>query len=141
MTVTARSTKNYQIEINAGSHQFISDEPIGIGDDAGPGPFQLLLSSLASCTIITVQMYAQRKNWPLEAVDGVFDINSVQLMDENGNKTRSSEFVYSLTFYGPLSDEQIKRLGEISERCPVHRALAGKITFSTKVTNLEMKES
>lgn len=137
MAITARSLQNYQVEINAGNHVFIADEPLGIGDDAGPGPFQLLLSALASCTIITVQMYAQRKEWPLESVEGTFDINSEQVVDEQGNKLRNSEFIYSLTFHGPLSEDQIKRLGEIAEHCPVHRALAGKVQFVSRITNMQ----
>jgi len=137
MTVTARSLKNYQVEIDAGSHHFISDEPAGIGDDAGPSPFDLLLSGLASCTIITLQMYARRKNWPLEKVEAELDIRSAELRDVDGIKRRSSHIHISLTFHGPLSTEQISRLSDISTRCPVHLTLMGDIKITHTVSNLE----
>jgi len=63
MNVIARYKKNLQVEITAGVHQFLADEPMGVGDDAGPNPYELILSALGSCKVITVQMYARRKNW------------------------------------------------------------------------------
>ena len=127
MSITARSRTRYQVEIQAGNHQFISDEPLGVGDDAGPSPFDLLLSSLASCTIITLQMYAGRKQWPLEGVDLRLDIQSVEEVAPDGNKHRSSVIEMDLSFSGNLTQEQIQRLNEIATRCPVHRTLTGDV--------------
>ena len=135
MSVTARSLTNYQVEIRAGSHTFISDEPVGIGDDAGPGPFDLLLGALASCTIITLHMYARRKSWPLERVEMSLDMRSIENVID-GDKVRSSMIDTRLTFHGPLTPEQTKRLEEIAERCPIHRTLRGEIGISTTVSNL-----
>jgi putative redox protein len=137
MAVTARSLENYQVEIRAGTHTFVSDEPIGIGDDAGPSPFNLLLSGLASCTIITLRMYAERKNWPLEGVEASLEIQSSEDRDEQGNKHRTSRIHNRMTFHGPLSDEQIRRLADISTRCPVHLTLLGDISITHSITNLE----
>jgi len=64
MKITAKSSTNVQVRIKTGRHEIIADEPLDVGDDAGPDPYGLLLSSLAACTIMTVQMYARRKNWP-----------------------------------------------------------------------------
>lgn len=125
MSVTAHSLSNYQVQIQAGQHQFVSDEPEGIGDDAGPSPFDLLLSSLASCTIITLHMYARRKNWPLEKVD--MTLNLANAEPPTGNPEATTIIVSELTFHGDLSPEQIKRLEQIAHRCPVHRALIGDI--------------
>jgi putative redox protein len=61
MSVKARSITGYQVEIITGRHKFLSDEPIGIGDDADPNPYDLLLASLEARKVITVQMYARRK--------------------------------------------------------------------------------
>ena len=58
MDVRAYSSTNLQVEIAAGNHRFVSDEPLGVGDDAGPDPYALLLSALAACKVMTVQMYA-----------------------------------------------------------------------------------
>lgn len=143
MAITARSQKNYQVEIQAGRHTFISDEPAGVGDDAGPGPFDLLLSALASCTIITLHMYARRKNWPLERVELSMLMQSEVIPapstgDGSGDtKARRSWIEGQLTFHGALSSEQMKRLEEIASRCPVHRTLRGEIYINFHVQNLQ----
>lgn len=137
MIVKARSLKNLQVEITAGEHLFISDEPPAMGgDDAGPSPFGLLLASLASCTVITLHMYARRKNWLLESVEMEASIRTSEVF-EAGEKTRSSVIETRVYFHGPLTEEQIQRLGEISSRCPVHRALTGDIQIHTTVTNAQ----
>lgn len=135
MTISAHSLTNYQVEINTGTHTLISDEPIGIGDDAGPSPFELLLGSLGSCIVITVEMYARRKNWPLERVDIELGIRSEEYLDSEGVKKRRSTIDTHLQFHGPLSIDQVKRLEEISTRCPVHRALTGEITITHEYSN------
>jgi putative redox protein len=137
MTITARSIKNYQVEITAGNHQFLSDEPLGIGDDAGPNPFELLLAGLASCTIITLQMYAQRKNWPLEQVEMSLDMRSVENLNSEGIKTRSTLIDCRLKLQGDLNQEQIQRLTDIASRCPVHRTLSGDIAITTRLADIE----
>lgn len=137
MSVQARSLKNYQVEIQAGNHRLISDEPIGVGDDAGPNPFDLLLSGLASCTVITLQMYARRKGWPLEGVSMTADLRSAEQIAEDGSKHRSSVIEMDLSFQGDLSPEQIRRLEEIALRCPVHRTLTGDIQIFARVSDPE----
>lgn len=133
MAVIARSLKNYQVEITAGNHTFRSDEPLGVGDDTGPDPFNLVLSGLASCTIITVQMYAQRKKWPLEGMTAQVGMRSEEIIAPDGNKTRTSIIEMRLHFTGPLTVEQHKRLEEIADRCPVHRMLTGQISITSTV--------
>ena len=103
MSVHAQSSTNYQVDISTGKHHFVADEPIGIGDDAGPSPYDLLPSALASCMIITVQMYAQRKNWPLERVEMVCDVDSAEEQLPNGSKKRSANINTQLCFQGDLS--------------------------------------
>lgn len=137
MTILARSLSGYQVEITADHHQWISDEPLGTGDDAGPCPFDLLLSALASCTIITLNMYARRKNWPLEQVELSMDISRTETQAQDGRKETSSVIETRLTLHGPLTPEQLKRLQDISTRCPVHRTITGDIQIHSTVSNIQ----
>ena len=137
MTVKARSGTNVQVKITAGKHQFIADEPLGIGDDVGPDPYSLLLSSLGACTIMTVQMYAQRKNWPLEGVEINLTTHKIHAKDcedcESDDNARVDIIERQLSFRGDLSPEQIERLAVIASKCPVHRTLTSETKIRTEV--------
>jgi len=137
MIVTAKSLTNYQVQIEVGRHEFIADEPLEIGDDQGPDPYSLLLSSLAACTIMTVQMYARRKDWPLEGVKMRLSTRKVHAKDCKAcrsDPTAKVDFIEGkIKFEGDLSDSQVKRLGEIAGKCPVHRTLTSETIISTEV--------
>ena len=137
MSIQARSVAGYQVEITAGKHKFLSDEPIGVCDDTGPNPYDLLLASLASCKIITVQMYARRKSWPLEGVDVVLSTQKIHARDCEDCETRVDAYVdiieTEVTFRGDLSAEQRERLSQIIDRCPVHRTLTSETKIRSKV--------
>jgi putative redox protein len=131
--VVARSKTGWQIEIEAGNHRWLADEPLGVGDDAGPNPYDLLLGALAACTLMTVQMYARRKEWPLEGVTIRLDHNRVHADDcgdcETEGKGRVDIIEGAVEFFGPLDEEQLARLNQIAHRCPVHKTL----TSETKI--------
>ena len=137
MTVIARSSTNFQVEISAGRHQFVADEPIGTGDDAGPNPYDLLLSALGACTVITLEMYAQRKHWPLSGVEVSLHTYKVHARDcdecASDPESRVDIIERSITLQGELTPEQIARLIEVADRCPVHRTLTGEIKIKTSV--------
>jgi len=137
MSVTARSLSNYQVEISAGRHRLISDEPPPQGDDAGPNPFDLLLGGLGSCVVITLQMYARRKQWPLEGVEIELESYTLPAAECPGCKSEPGKLVTiiekRLTFQGALSPEQIQRLREIADKCPVHKTLIGEIQIRTSL--------
>lgn len=103
--------------------QLTADEPLALGgEDRGPTPTELVLAGLGSCKAITMQMYAERKGWPLDRV-------SVSV--ESQTVGRQTTIVAHLTLEGELSDEQRDRLREIGDRCPVHRLLAGTVDIQT----------
>ena len=138
MAVIARSSKNVQIEITVGRHRFVADEPLGVGDDAGPDPYALLLSALGACTVMTLQMYARRKNWPLTGVEVSLNTYKVHARDcedcESNPDARVDIIERQITLRSDLTAEQVARLTEIADRCPVHRTLAGEIKIRTMVS-------
>ncbi len=140
MIITAKSATNVQVKIQAGRHEFIADEPLGIGDDVGPDPYSLLLSSLAACTIMTVQMYARRKNWPLEGVELSLSTHKVHAKDcdecESSPNAKVDIIERQISFKGDLTSEQIDRLKDISSMCPVHRTLTSETVIRTEVVSI-----
>ena len=137
MTVKAKSLTGYQVEIEAGRHKILADEPVGVGDDAGPTPYELLLSSLAACKIMTVQMYAERKGWSLDSVEMSLDIDKSHARDCEDCESDPSALVdiirTEVKFKGDLSEAQIDRLAEIADRCPVHRTLLSETKIRSAV--------
>ena len=137
MKITARSSTNVQVEIKAGRHEFIADEPLDIGDDAGPDPYSLLLGALAACTIMTVKMYASRKNWLLEDVEVSLSTQKVHAKDcedcESDPNARVDIIERQISFIGDLTSEQIDRLADIAGKCPVHRTLTSETVIRTEV--------
>jgi putative redox protein len=136
-SVTVRTLPDYTYSQIAtdGRHALVSDEPSAAGgDDLGPNPYELLLASLGACTSITLQMYAERKQWPLYEVgvalthDKVHAADCAECTDEEraaaGPEGRIDVIRLELSFRGDLTAEQTQRLLEIAERCPVHRTLA-----------------
>ena len=137
MAVTCRSGVHYQVQISAGNHAWIADEPLDTGDDLGPSPYDLLLSALGACTVMTVEMYAKRKAWPLDSVEVRLDTHKIYARDCEDCLSDPNSKVDVITreihFTGALSEEQIARLTEIADRCPVHRTLTSEIKIRTAV--------
>lgn len=110
----------YRTSLRSANDIFIADEPEGFGGKAtGPAPVDYLCMALASCKAITVRMYANRKKWNLEKVD-------VKVSFVKGDQVASglNTFYCSVNLTGGLSDEQLKRILEISKVCPVDRLLS-----------------
>jgi putative redox protein len=127
--VTARRTKpgGFTHEIELGDHRIIADEPTDRGgDDEGASPQQLLAAALASCTAITVEMYAKRKEWEIASVE-------VECEYEPPERGSPTKFKLTLRLPNDLSQEQVERLGAIAAKCPVHRTLAGETMFEERI--------
>jgi uncharacterized OsmC-like protein len=120
-----------------GRHTLQADEPRAAGGgDAGPGPYELLLMALGSCTSMTVHLYAARKKWPLEQVVVRLrhaKVHAEDCADCEKPTAKIDRIDKSLEFIGPLDDAQRSRLVEIADQCPVHRTLTSKIDIRTAV--------
>jgi putative redox protein len=120
-------TGKYQCTIEWRKGKFVSDEPIASGgNDSGPDPYTLLLSSLASCTLITLRMYADRKGWDLNEI--AINVNLYQETRENKITTIIDS---ELIFPASVSAEQKFRLLEIAKHCPVSKILENDIRVHT----------
>jgi putative redox protein len=126
----------YRTDMIAGGHALISDEPESVGGtDQGPAPYDLLLSALGACTAMTLRMYADRKEWPLESVTVRLDHSRKHAKDDEACedpecKLDRIERVVSVT--GDLDGEQRERLLEIADKCPVHKTLHAGVRTETR---------
>jgi putative redox protein len=129
----------FKTTLTAGEHELIADEPESVegGQDQGPDPYDYLLMSLGSCTVMTVKMYARRKEWPLEDVYLELKHNKRHNEDcENCEEKESKIDVIEkeLIIEGDLSDEQLDKLLDISKKCPVHRTLLSDIQIESSIS-------
>ena len=134
VVVTSQSNLRNEVSYGAG-HSFITDEPISAGgEDAGPDPYTLLLAALGSCISMTLQLYARRKQWPLERVTVRLRQKRIHAKDCDECTHGKDDYIHrierSVTLTGPLSDEQRARLQEIAHKCPVHKTLSSEIVIT-----------
>ena len=115
--------KKYQCTIEWRNGKFIADEPPAIGgEDAGPDPYTLLLSSLASCKLITLRMYIDRKGWEIDKI-----AISVNLYQETKGEMTTTIIDCDILFLSPVSEEQKLKLSEIAKNCPVSKIMQGDL--------------
>lgn len=120
-------TEKYYTEVVAGENTLITDEPVDKGgQNKGFNPFEILATSLASCTAATLRMYIDRKEWAVEKIN-------VQVELENFPLTKRAVFKRDISFEGTnLDEEQLKRLHTIADACPIHKILTNDIEILTK---------
>ncbi len=127
MKATATRESQFRHVVKVRHHELHADEPTDSGGaDSAPSPQELLAASLASCTAITMEMYAQRKGW---------DIGGVEVACEYTPADRGcvTSFNPILRLPDDLPDEQVERLRVIAAKCPVHRTLEGEVMFDERV--------
>lgn len=129
----------FRTSIWADRHRLVADEPASVGgEDAGPTPYGLLSAALASCTSMTLQMYARHKGLRLESARVTVShekIHAVDCQDCEAQGGRIDRFERMLALEGELSDQQRRRMVEIAEKCPVHRTLYGAIEVRTSLAD------
>jgi putative redox protein len=128
MRATARRNGGkFRHDIEIRNHEVRADEPEeNGGDDTAPSPQELLAASLASCTAITIEMYAGRKGWDIGDV-------SVDVDYEPAQRGSPTKFKMVLNLPKELPEEQRERLMQIAAKCPVHRTLEGEVMFEESV--------
>ncbi len=136
--VTAQTRAGgFRTDVQLGAHNLVADEPASVGgSDLGPSPYDLLSAALASCTSMTLKMYADHKKLPLVSATVTVEHDKVHARDcEDCESTegRIDEFRRSIALEGELSAEQRERMLEIADRCPVHRTLHGEVKVRSKL--------
>jgi putative redox protein len=125
----------FQQEVSVGRHHFFADEPRDAGGlDSGPGPYDFLLASLGACTAMTLRLYAERKELPLERVEVRLAHSKIHATDCEQCETKEGmidRIERAITFVGPLDDTARASLLEIADKCPVHRTLTSEIDIHT----------
>src|SRR5690349_14124743 len=132
MKATATREGGFRHTVTIRSHEMGVDEPTDHGGgDSGPSPQELLAASLASCTAVTMEMYAARKGW---------DIGGVEVCVGYTPAERGCVTSFNLLMRLPehLSDEQVERLRIIAAKCPVHRTLDGEVAFDERVERVSL---
>jgi putative redox protein len=125
--ISSRVSGKLKQHVAIRNHRLTADEPPAHGgEDSGPSPQELLAASLASCTAITMEMYAERKGWDIGEVVVDVDYEAAQ----RGSPTR---FVMNVQLPAEMPEEQRDRLMQIAAKCPVHRALEGEVMFEETV--------
>lgn len=122
----------YRTRMVTGEHAWIADEPARVGGgELGPNPFDMVNAGLAACTSMTLRMYADRKEWPLEGVTTRVSYGQVSAPAGSATQEKIGRFDRRVELDGELDDEQRARLIEIANKCPVHRLLTGAIEVVT----------
>ena len=135
--VVVKRVEKLENEIQIDKHRLIADEPHSSGGkDRGPDPYAFLLAALGSCISMTLTLYADRKQWPLEGVevrlnhDKVYWEDCSECDETDGEAgTMLDRIKKEVILHGPLDEAQRTRLLDIASKCPVHRTLTGSVVI------------
>ena len=137
--ISAELTSGMAVRLSNGRHEWQADEPVSAGGtDSGPNPYELLLSSLAACTCITIAWYCKHKGMPLQSVSTSYDFDRVHADDcedcDIPEKGLIEKITSNVHIVGDFDEAQRKRLAQIAQRCPVHKTLAQGVAFEDNAT-------
>ena len=125
MTSASIAKEHYRLTLKNGEHEFYADEPKTLGGgDTAPAPDDLLEASLASCTAITLRMYADRKEWKLDAIEVSVNIERIDT---------KTVFTRSILLKGDITADQKERLLQIAKACPVSKTMLGTIEINSSI--------
>jgi putative redox protein len=145
--VVVTSLKNLQNRVTYGDGEtFTTDEPVEVGGEgAGPDPYTLILGALGSCISMTVNLYARRKQWPVESVTVRLRQNRIHAKDCKECAAETEGYVHrierSVSIEGNLTEEQHARLQEIAHKCPVHKTLTSQIVIADLPDETELEST
>lgn len=121
--------EKYKTEVYIDQHEIIVDEPAEVGGaNLGPKPITLLLSSLGTCKAITMRMYADQKQWPLDGIE-------IKLSSEvvKSNLQQTTFIRCTIKLLGDLDEAQRERIYKISDKCPIHKILSNPIVIESNM--------
>jgi putative redox protein len=139
VSVSAETQHGFLCRVNANGHSLLADEPTSVGgSDLGPSPYDFLGAALASCTAMTLNMYARHKKIDLHQVEVSIEharIHAEDCVDCEKGTGRVDVFNRDITLVGNLSAEQRARMLQIADRCPVHKTLENEIKITSQLNN------
>jgi putative redox protein len=139
VVVSETGQGRFQQSVTMGEHRLVADEPVDVGgSDSGPSPYDLLLAALGACTAMTLRMYAERKNIPLEHVSVLLRHAKIHASDCANCETSQGQIDLidrTITLDGDLDEATRARLLEIADKCPVHRTLTSEVDIRTALAD------
>ncbi len=137
--VIARLADSLRVDLEAGQHKFIADEPVSAGgSDSGPTPYDYLSAALAGCTSMTMQIVAKRHSIPLEGVE-VSVTNDRMYAKDCADCTSKEGYIHrfdvQIRLRGTLTEEQRAKLLDAANRCPVRKTLMNEIRIEDRLAD------
>ena len=137
--ITAHLNEGLAVRLSNGRHSWSADEPESAGgNDTGPNPYELLLSSLAACTCLTIAMYCRHKGMQLNSIEATYEFGNIHADDCKSCGEDTEGFIQHISsnvhISGDFDDAQRKRLAQIVTRCPVHKTLANGVAIDDVAT-------
>lgn len=137
VAVSEEGTGLFTQKISIGQHVLTADEPVAYGgNDKGPSPYDFILAGLGACTAMTIRMYAQQKQIPLEKVLVKLAYGKIHAEDCKDCETKAGKIDHitrQIILLGNITPEQKVKLLEIANKCPVHRTLTSEINIETQL--------